>query len=514
MLSATTMLRQIRSRKHIDEHILHVVLLVLTIAVGTALRFYHLGAEDFWFDELIMVQEVNAGLESILEEARGGRPPVSLVLAYFWTQIFGTSEAAARSLSALAGTLCLPIIYAIGRELAGRRVALVATVLMALSEFQLFYAQEFRYYSVFLLFTLLSFLCYILFLKHGTYRSMAFYVLTSILMFFSHTSGAFILVAQGLTFLLQARRHRPIWGLWLVSQILIALAIAPMVLHAATSSVSGSAGVQSWIPVRPWWYPLETLQKFICSERFYVTPKRVGASTAWLVLGMGLFILWKGRAQWLEAVKAFAPTVWRNIILHREPLILVGLWLLCPILILFGLSKLSEPVYVHRYVIGAAPAFYLLLAMGLVSLRRIVPLPVFFGIFVLMNGLGTYEYYLYDDKEQWSDMVAYVDAQSRSGDVMVFAPDEQERLQTFFFMYSQGSLPGCSLTSPQQDAATLTRDLTACTAGHDRFWLVMRGQEKRTGNLRDFFFEREHATMQLNEQHDFRGIEAHLFTLR
>lgn len=514
MISGATVFQNIRRKQLVDQTILHVVLLVLTLLAGAALRFYNLGAEDFWFDELIMFQEVQKPIKPF-PDILVGRPPVYPLLAHFWFQTFGPSEAATRSLSALAGTLSLIVIYAVGRTLFDRRIALTATLLMAFSEFQIYYSQEFRYYSVFLLFTLLSFLCYIRFLKHASYSTLALYVLSSLLMFFSHTSGVFILLVQGLFFLLQARRLRGMWITWVVSQVLIALAIAPQVLITSTASVSGEAAIQTWIPDRPWWYMLETLQKFMLSERFYLTPKRLAVSMAWLALGTGLFILWKGRANWLAAVRSLVPTAWRELLDHKNHLLLVALWLICPIGLIFVLSKLFEPIYVHRYLIGSAPAFYLLLAFGLVNLRHVVPLPVLFGFFVIMNGLGLYDYYRYDDKEQWRDLAAYVDAQVQPGDVIVFAPDEVTWLQTFFFMYSQGNLPGCSLTSPQQDAATITRDLAACTAGHDRFWLLLRGGQKRTGQLKAFFLEREHADMQLITEREFEGgLVLYLFTLQ
>ena len=63
-----------------------------------------------------------------------------------WRAGFGDSEAALRGLSAVLGALTVPVLYALGRELFGRRVALLAAGLLALSPIHLYYSQEARQY--------------------------------------------------------------------------------------------------------------------------------------------------------------------------------------------------------------------------------------------------------------------------------------------------------------------------------------------------------------------------------
>ena len=44
-------------------------------------------------------------------------PPLYYVLARGWAVVFGTGEVGLRSLSALLGTLTIPVVYAIGATL-------------------------------------------------------------------------------------------------------------------------------------------------------------------------------------------------------------------------------------------------------------------------------------------------------------------------------------------------------------------------------------------------------------
>ena len=43
-------------------------------------------------------------------------PPLYYVLAWIWTKVFGTGPVAFRTLSALAGTITIPLVWACGRE--------------------------------------------------------------------------------------------------------------------------------------------------------------------------------------------------------------------------------------------------------------------------------------------------------------------------------------------------------------------------------------------------------------
>jgi predicted membrane-bound mannosyltransferase len=97
-------------------------------AAAAAIRFLPLGVQSFHHDEVITVMRVIPGsFGQMLHEVKSSEsnPPLYYVLAWGWAQEFGRSEWGIRSLSALLGTLTVPVGYAIGRQLSGRRVGLV-----------------------------------------------------------------------------------------------------------------------------------------------------------------------------------------------------------------------------------------------------------------------------------------------------------------------------------------------------------------------------------------------------
>ncbi len=121
---------------------------LLTLA-GAALRAFHLGAQSLWYDEGFSVHLATMSLrEATAWTARDVAPPLYYYLLHFWLRLFGTSEAAARSLSALVGTLTIPAMYAVGRMLFGRLAGFLAAALVAASPLYIWYSQETRTYAL------------------------------------------------------------------------------------------------------------------------------------------------------------------------------------------------------------------------------------------------------------------------------------------------------------------------------------------------------------------------------
>jgi mannosyltransferase len=130
----------------------------LTI-LGGVLRFTNLGDQSFWADEAFTGAIVQGSLGHAwrgIGEVESA-PPLYYLLQWAWAQLVGTSDSALRSLSALSGTLTIPVMFAAGYRLAGQRAALAAAALTACSPMLVWYSQEARVYSLYVLFSALSF---------------------------------------------------------------------------------------------------------------------------------------------------------------------------------------------------------------------------------------------------------------------------------------------------------------------------------------------------------------------
>jgi 4-amino-4-deoxy-L-arabinose transferase-like glycosyltransferase len=187
---------------------LAAALLGLT-AAAAAIRFVPLGVQSFHHDEVITVMRVIPGsFGQMLHEVKSSEsnPPLYYVLAWGWAKAFGRDEWGIRSLSALIGTLTVPVGYAIGRQLSGRRVGLVLMGILAFDPMLIWYSQEARSYALLVLFGALSFLFFVRALDTRRGRDLALWSVTSALALGSHYF-AFFAVGIEAAWLAVALRH-------------------------------------------------------------------------------------------------------------------------------------------------------------------------------------------------------------------------------------------------------------------------------------------------------------------
>jgi 4-amino-4-deoxy-L-arabinose transferase-like glycosyltransferase len=135
--------------------------LLLTVTLAACVRFWRLGAQALWFDEFVTTQVVSRPLGDLLSAVahREGSPPLYFLATWGWTHLFGDSDVAIRSLSAVVGTATVPVMYALSSCVVGtRRSARVAALLMAVSPMAVWYSQEARAYALLLFLGALSLL--------------------------------------------------------------------------------------------------------------------------------------------------------------------------------------------------------------------------------------------------------------------------------------------------------------------------------------------------------------------
>src|SRR5687767_2498520 len=111
MLVART-LRTVERKLTLSPGVVHGAALCLVMLLGAVLRLYNLGTESYWLDEVSMLRVAGGTIDSIVLDTReNGRPPVYVLFAHFWIHIFGQSEVATRSLSAIFSIASLGVMY-------------------------------------------------------------------------------------------------------------------------------------------------------------------------------------------------------------------------------------------------------------------------------------------------------------------------------------------------------------------------------------------------------------------
>lgn len=153
-------------------------------------------------------------------------PPLYFMAAWLTTQL-GHAAELVRGPSVLAGALSIPVIYLLGQRTVGRRAALVAAALTALSPFMIYYSAEARPYALMMLLVMVSTLAMLAAVDDGRARWWVMYAVASCAAVYAHYTCVFVLGAQ------------VVWLIW---------AHPELRRPALLANVAAIAGLLPWAP--------------------------------------------------------------------------------------------------------------------------------------------------------------------------------------------------------------------------------------------------------------------------
>jgi mannosyltransferase len=165
--------------------------------LAAALRLSTLDLQSLWYDEAytpvhVLHPSLSATWTSYVHSENS--PPLWYLLEWLLTRALGTGAVALRLLSALAGIAAVPVAWAIGSELSGRRAAIAGAALVATSPLLVWYSQEARAYGLFVLTASLALLCFVRALREPTPRRVWLFALAAALALLTHYFAVFLLI--------------------------------------------------------------------------------------------------------------------------------------------------------------------------------------------------------------------------------------------------------------------------------------------------------------------------------
>lgn len=205
----------------------------ITVAAAAALRFATVGLQSYWLDEAFTVQLARGSFGGLMHgvAATESNPPLYYVLALLWAKVFGTSEAALRSLSALAGTGTVAVVFLTGSKLMSRSAGLVAAGLVGASPLLVWYSQEARNYALYVFFTALAMLAFAYALDHASPKALGAWGAASALALATHYFAVFLFVAEALVLLARHRGIRARVVVACVPVVATGCALLPLAYH-------------------------------------------------------------------------------------------------------------------------------------------------------------------------------------------------------------------------------------------------------------------------------------------
>jgi uncharacterized membrane protein len=151
-----------------------------------------------WLDEAISIHQAHLSFHDLFENLQYGdrHPPLHHVVLWLTVKAFGDGELAVRIPSIIAGTLAIPALYLLGRELYDRRTGLVAAAFGAASPLLIWYSQEARMYAFVELFGLLALWTQLRAIRNPSMGNWAAYILATAALLWSHYFGLLLIGVQ------------------------------------------------------------------------------------------------------------------------------------------------------------------------------------------------------------------------------------------------------------------------------------------------------------------------------
>jgi hypothetical protein len=543
-------------------------LVIIITLIGGGLRVFLLGNKSMWLDETFSVWIANHSVTDILQWIIkiDQHPPLYYLLLHYWISLNGDTPYDVRMLSALFGAGTIPIIYLIGKRISGALMGLAAAVFMALSLFNIYYAQETRMY------TLLTF-----------NASVAIYALVRLL---TDSRSVRPIGSQFREYLQAWRTTEPVepdtdsdfsykdetrsqtgWRAWIFRQrwtpiqaIETDLAWVAFIVFSAATMLSHNTAV---------FFSLAT-NIFVVGLVLYQRIKKSGLPPAfqapsfgnWVKAQIGIFLLWSpwllafivqsrsvDQEYWIPKPDWVAVTQTLRALLNPSTLgqisqVMTGI--LCVVLcfglvsyrkkfsifvflaVLFATPVLGElivsirrPIFLDRTLIWITIPLSLLLAAGIVQLKFRLLMILVLGILATNHLFSTGDYYRFYQKEDWSTAAGYVANFAQKDDLVLFNSNSVEIPFDYYFksyeeLYSiqvvKHGVPQDLFDTGILEPRMTTNDIPGLISllnGHDRVWLVY-SHNSYTDPM-GLIPQTLASKMKLSRQRDFYGGQVQLY---
>ena len=432
-------------------------------ALALALRLYGLGDKPFWLDEIASLRRATSSLHDLVADSLRNKHYPSYFLLLWLVAKIGASQWLLRLPSALFGALDASLACAIGGRAAGRRSGLIAGLLMALSPFEIQFAQEARSY------TLVA--CLILIALWGLVRLAQDPAAAALPL--RHGGAPWrVWLAYGLG-TAAALDVLNVAVPWLVAANLGAVAIAWRAGELRGAFLRNWGMVQAlilaaWLPAFAWlyfaskgavfygagWAPPATLKTiwaiiapvYLLRISSFITFRLLPATVPGLAVAVAAMALWGA---------------WR---LRRDPVVLAVLGaaaLVLPVGLL--VVSLFVPVMVPRYFAWSAAPFFIFAGAGLGRLSS-APLAAAAAALAASCLINLAPYYHFETKPRWDLVAKDLAAKAKPGDVVLL-----DNYYSYFVLSTFAARDGLA-----NDGVTLTWNLPEAlrlAPGH-QLWAV------------------------------------------
>jgi len=472
-------------------------ILIGIFILAACLRLYGLDKQSFWYDE---VAEETAFQRQFLDHTIGivpDTPPLHATFVYIITRLFPRDDLALRIIPCIFGLISIPLMYLLGKQLFTKKEGLIASFLLAVSPYHIWYSQEVRMYALYWMLALISMIYFLRALDNPKKGNFTGYVISTVACFYTIQLAVFLVTVQFLYLLFFLQKYRAQFLKWIGAFSLVIFLYLPWIIYNLSSLMERGAS-----------FPKDIDPLIVIPYTFYTyfAGFSVGPSLREYHLNLSLSV-----------IKPYIILIGIQMFLFGS-LIIVGVWsirkdlprlllliliTIVPIIGFLILIKvvMTEMTYNVRYT---GIAFYgpiLIVSSGLVWLNslkqnkagRILSIIALIAI----TGFSSYSYanYLSDKRYSKPDIrgtVAYIREQKAEGDLILCIVDNATFNRYSKDDFSCGEFPHNMDRNRKEEIETALNNLVK---EKKRLWLVI-SQEWYLPMLADYsktWFDRNYV---------------------
>lgn len=398
-----------------DKNRLEIGVLAVVLLGAFALRFINMNRTSLWFDESfdLYVAYERSFIQTLwYSDPYLIHPPLFFPVMNLWMHLIGPGEFSVRFFSVLMAMITLVLFYFMARHWLGKKLALTATALLAVSSLHLYWSQSIRPYSYFTLLVVINMaLAYYVSEKPLQNRRWLFYGLSAALLVYTHYLAFHLVFAQALFLVIVLFKERKALLRLGITLALVALSFLPYFPNFLEQARLGSStGGYAATSPRQFLEVIEGLSS-------YFVPASLAFVSGALFLPLYLLgLVW----------------FWQN---QRRIGIWLALWSFLPVMTSW-LSSFIRPNFSWRLFVCCLPAFLLIVAAGLWSLRgplftvafgieerikrqqfRLVP-AILLSLLIFVNLAACLNYNQNYKNHDWRGLVNHIVADRQEGDIV------------------------------------------------------------------------------------------------
>ncbi len=410
------------------EHLLAIVIVAGTVALGAYLRFVRLGAPQLSRDEgsswAGAVAPTIAQVAAQAHRIDPGKLAFYDIALHGWMRIFGDSGYAMRSMSAALGTISIVLLFLVVREFyglladssggaGGALAGAFATILIATNLAIVVHDRTARMYPMAVSASLGQMFFFARLHRRGTLTDYLGAALLTALAVGSNFTALALPAAEGIwlvTLAIASRFDARAAGLSFfrpAAAVSVGLALLLPMAPGASANLSGAiaGGCCDWLkPQSPLW-PFETLKT---------------------VAGGLDPTMWGGAANSLELLGVdlvcVAAAVWRQWRSGKLLLAFLTVWVMGPMTLIMLFSVLVHPVEFPRYALIAFIGFFALVGTGLAAIRSIFIRIALIGALLFFQLHIDRTYLRNPGGPQWREAIAVALGNAQKGQTIVVYP--------------------------------------------------------------------------------------------